>query len=244
MKHRKVMKWPFLPQPVNLWISRCICLQRFLTATTKQPSDCQGFLSDSRLHSSVFSGEKSNCSINVTRQSNPQKVTWIKLLNQWLSWWEYHIVHGWTSVYWFRILRVNYALGSAASTAPPPGALPPTFMACSLLDWNSNHKPTELWIRRKMPPFHPGGNTQIFCVFRTTILFLCLIKLHSGHSIIKTRQEFMNKWSIYYIGQRKDKLYAWKVSLSCDSHKPMCWQGWGFFFLSPQQLNQSCKICI
>lgn len=125
MKHRKVMKWPFLPQPVNLWLSRCICLQRFLTTTTKQPSDCQGFLSDSRLHSSVFSGEKSNCSINVTRQSNPQKVTWIKLLNQWLSWWEYHIVHGWTSVYWFRILRVNYALGSAASTAPLQEPFPP-----------------------------------------------------------------------------------------------------------------------
>lgn len=63
-----------------------------------------------------------------------------------------------------------------------------------------------------------GGNTQIFCVFRTTILFLCLRKLHSEHSIIKTRPEFMNKWSIYYVGQRKDKLYAWKVSLSCVIH--------------------------
>lgn len=28
----------------------------------------------------------------------------------------------------------------------------------------------------------------------------------------------MNKWSIYYVGQRKDKLYAWKVSLSCVIH--------------------------
>lgn len=28
----------------------------------------------------------------------------------------------------------------------------------------------------------------------------------------------MNKRSIYYVGQRKDKLYAWKVSLSCVIH--------------------------
>lgn len=59
----------------------------------------------------------------------------------------------------------------------------------------------------------------------------------------------MNKWSIYYVGQRKDKLYAWKVSLSCVIHTN---QHVGkdkifFFFLiflSSQQLNQSYKICI
>lgn len=185
------------------------------------------------------------------RESSPQKVTWIKLLNQWLSWWEYRIMHKWPSMYWFRILSIDYALGSAMSAVPP---LPPTqtfspsLTACFFLDWNADHKPAELWIGRKMPPFHSGRSTQIFCVFRTTILFLCLIKLHSEHSIIKTRPEFMNKWSIYYIGQRKDKLYAWKVSLSCDSHKPTCWQGWDFFFflifVVPQQLDRRYKICI
>ena len=125
-----------------------------------------------------------------------------------------------------------------AHTSPSP----PVSLLRPLLDWNSSHKPTELWTGKKITPFHSRGNTQI-CVFRTTILFLCLIKLHSEHSIIKTRPEFMNKWSIYYIGQRKDKLYAWKVSLSCDSHKPMCWRG-GNFFSSPQQLNQNFKISI
>lgn len=164
------------------------------------------------------------------KEDGPQKVTGIKLLNQWLSWWEERIMHPWPSMYWFRILRVNYALGSAVPPRPPHKPFPPVSLLCSLLDWNSNRKPTELWTGKKIPPFHSRGNTQIFCVFRMTILFLCLITLHSEHSIIKTRPEFMNKWSIYYIGQRKDKLYAWKVSLSCDSHKPTCWQG-GFFFL-------------
>lgn len=128
--------------------------------------------------------------------------------------------------------------------ARPHKPFPPISLLCPLLDWNSNRKPTELWTGEKIPPFHSRGNTQIFCVFRTTILFLCLIKLHSEHSIIKTRPESVNKWSIHYIGRRKDKLYAWKVSLSCGSHKPVCWQG-GFFFLSsPQQLNQNFKISV
>lgn len=34
----------------------------------------------------------------------------------------------------------------------------------------------------------------------------------------------MNSWSIYYVSQRKDKLYAWNVSLSHDSYKQKCWQ--------------------
>ena len=121
--------------------------------------------------------------------------------------------------------------------ARPHKPFPPVSLLCPLLDWNSNHKPTELWTGKKIPPFHSRGNTQIFCVFRTTILFLCLIKLHSEHSIIKTRPEFMNNWSIYYIGQRKDKLYAWKVSLSCASHKPVCWQGGFFFSPLPKVMN-------
>lgn len=176
-------------------------------------------------------GGKINCSLSARREFSAQKVTRIKLLDQWLSRLEYHIMHKWLSMYWFRILRVNYASSSAVSAGPPlppTQTFPPSFISCFLLDWNSNHKPTELWIGRKMPPFHSGENTQIFCVFRTTILFLCLIKLHSEHSIIKTRPEFMNKWSIYYTGQRKEKLDAWKVSLSRDSHKPTCWQGGDF----------------
>lgn len=134
--------------------------------------------------------------------------------------------------------------------SPSTQALPPGFSAGSRLDWNSSHKPTELWIGREMPPFHSGGgNTQIFCVFGTTILFLCLIKLHSEHSIIKTRPEFTNKWSLYYVGQRKDKLYAWKVSLSCVIHtNQRVGKDKIFFFflifLFSQQLNQSYKICI
>lgn len=34
----------------------------------------------------------------------------------------------------------------------------------------------------------------------------------------------MNSWSIYYVSQRKDKLYACNVSLSRDSYKQKCWQ--------------------
>ena len=128
--------------------------------------------------------------------------------------------------------------------ASPHKPFPPVSLLCPLLDWNSNHKPTELWTGKKIPPFHSRGNTQIFCVFRTTILFLCLINLHSEHSIIKTRPEFMNKWSIYYIGQRKDKLYAWKVSLSCDSTNQSVGRGAFFFFSSLQQLDQNFKISI
>lgn len=161
------------------------------------------------------------------------------------------IVHKWPSVCRFRILSVDYVLGSAVSAVPrlsPTQTFPPSLTACFFLDWNSDRKPAEPWIGRKMPPFHSGRSTQIFCVCRMTILFLCLIKLHSEHSIIKTRPEFMNKRSIYYIGQRKDKLYAWKVSLSWDSHKPTCWQGrrvvFFLIFLAPQHLNQSYKIRI
>lgn len=155
-------------------------------------------------------------------QSSPQNITGIKPPNQWPCWWKYHIRHKWPSKYWFRILRVKDALGSVVSAVPALSsarAFPPNWIGIPTTN------PQSCQLGERCPHFILGGNTQIFCVFRTTILFLCLLKLHSEHSIIKTRPEFMNKWSIYYVGQRKDKLYAWKVSLSCDSHKPTCWQG-------------------
>lgn len=89
-------------------------------------------------------------------------------------------------------------------------ALPPFLHAsqevcpapCPSLDWNSSHKPTELWIGRKLPPFHSVGEHKSF-VSSLTVWFLCLIKLHSGQSRIQTRPGFMNKHSIYYVSQEK-----------------------------------------
>jgi len=66
------------------------------------------------------------------KEDGPQKVTGIKLLNQWLSWWEEHIMHPRPSMYRFRILRVNYALGSAVPPRQPTQTLPPSFTAVSL----------------------------------------------------------------------------------------------------------------
>lgn len=60
-----------------------------------------------------------NSSVSTMRESSSQKVTGTKLLHPWLSWWESRIMHKWPSVYWFRILSVDYVLGSAASAVPP-----------------------------------------------------------------------------------------------------------------------------
>lgn len=163
-------------------------------------------------------------------------------------------MHKWPPKSRFGILRVNGASGSAVAAAllaiHPRKLFPPV----------SQRAPDWIGIPATNPPscelgerchhfILGGGNTQIFCVFGTTILFLCLIKLHSEHSIIKTRPEFTNKWSLYYVGQRKDKLYAWKVSLSCVIHtNQRVGKDKIFFFflifLFSQQLNQSYKICI
>lgn len=136
-------------------------------------------------------------------------------------------------MYWSWVLREHQAPG--CQLCPSPKSLE----LLAGLEFQPHTHTGANW--EKDTPVSFGRNTQIFCVFRTTILFLCLIKLHSEHSIIKTRPGFMHKWRLDYTGQRKDKLYAWKISLSRDSYKPTCWQGWIFFsfFSAPHNWARS-----
>jgi hypothetical protein len=139
---------------------------------------CKDFPSGPWLHTSVF-GRKA---VTLWVQwCSPWKEKPMKC--QWVSWRECTIMPRWMSVYWFRILRANYALDSAMSAVPPfpcpPPALPPTY-TLSLHPhphpqpraWNSNCKATELWIGSEIPPFH-SGETHKSSVFSAWQSYFC-----------------------------------------------------------------------
>lgn len=129
IKHRQVMKQPILSPSVYELVHIQTHRSTKIFHTHKKPKNSLLMVKVSYLISGctiLYFGQKkkkSNCSVSVIRESSPRKLTRIKVPNQWPTWWKYHIVNKWPSMYRFRILWVNYALGSVVSAVPP---LPPT----------------------------------------------------------------------------------------------------------------------